>query len=408
MVMIRSREGDAVELAIIEDISEEKRLALALAASEWRFARLSEMGVIGIFNETPDGTITDANDAFLSTIGYSRGDRLDAKTLVAPASEDAKRRANEQLRERGVCETYEVEYRRKDGATVSAIVGEVVGGEPGFLGFALDVTLIKQAERARARVLTELRESVLARDEFLYIAAHELRNPLTPLVVQLCNLRQHAAKGRAPIDPAWLARQLEPAERAAGRLAKLIERLLEVARAIVGGVPLELKTVDVVQIVHDVVKRMAPEIERAASHVTVKSNDVSVFGTWDSMRIEEVVCDLLENALKYGAGAPIEIEVRADALAARVSVTDHGIGISSENHARIFERFGRAAPLHQYAGFGLGLWMERRIVEAHGGRIELESEAGKGARFTVTLPRASRPQRAEQQKGMANDAHPGC
>ncbi len=404
---IRGLNGQAVHLAIVEDISEEKQLALALEASERRFARLREAGLIGIFHEAPDGIITEANVAFLKIIGYTeeevRAGKLSATLLAAPGYAEVEMRARAELRECGQCATHEKEYMRKDGGRAYVIEGAVTAGDTGAIGFALDVTVTKDAERERARFLSELQESIRVRDDFLNIAAHELRNPLTPLLVQVTNLRAMAARAMTPIEASWLARQLEPVERATIRLARLIESLLDVSRLTVGGVPLELENVDLAATVRDVAERMRPEIQRSECPLTVRT-DVPVVGRWDRIRIDEVVANLLSNAVKYGAGKPIEVEVDSDEQEGHICVRDYGIGIPRQDHERIFERFGRAAPLQHYGGFGLGLWIVHRIVEAHHGRVELWSEPGKGSLFTVILPRIPLTEPACEPLGTKEEA----
>jgi signal transduction histidine kinase len=111
------------------------------------------------------------------------------------------------------------------------------------------------------------------------------------------------------------------------------------------------------------------------------------------MRVEQVVTNLLSNAIKYGAGRPVEVAVSGDDLLARLTIRDHGIGIPLEHQARIFERFERAVSDRHYGGLGLGLWIVRQIVDALGGSIIVESEAGKGSTFTVNLPRSPRKRR---------------
>src|SRR5262249_37770935 len=151
---------------------------------------------------------------------------------------------------------------------------------------------------------------------------------------------------------------------AARRLAALIENLLEVSRLIVGQLELEVSETDLAEAVRGVVERMQPEIQSAMSPITVQAN-TPVVGRWDRHRVEEIGFHLLSNAIKYGMGKPIEIVVYGDAREARISVKDHGPGISVEDQKRISERFARAMPVRHYGGFGLGLWIVRRLVDAH-------------------------------------------
>jgi signal transduction histidine kinase len=121
--------------------------------------------------------------------------------------------------------------------------------------------------------------------------------------------------------------------------------------------------------------------------VTLRLDGASHIGRWDRTRLEQIVGNLLSNAAKYGAGRPVEVTVSSDSETSRLTVRDHGIGIDLEHQARIFDRFERAVSVRHYGGLGLGLWIVRQIVEAHGGSISVESSPGKGSAFTVELPR---------------------
>ncbi len=393
--LIRDISENPIHLVIVEDITNEKRLALALEASERRFVRLREAGLIGIFHEDPDGTIRDANEAFLSIVGYTREDLEAGRLRAASLSVDGED-ASVHAALPGSATTLETEYVCKDGSRAAVLVGAVADPE-GLTGFALDITAAKEAERERARALRDLQESVRARDDFLYIAAHELRNPLTPLLIQVMSLREAAVNAKEPIAPVWLANQLEVAERASLRLGRLMDELLDVSQATIGMIRLEVEDVDLAQIVREVLDRMHHEIQRANIRVTLRA-EVPVRGSWDRVRLEQVVANLLSNAVKYGEGNPIEVTVEGTPEEASLSVRDYGIGIARNEQARLFERFARLVSIRHYGGFGLGLWIVRQIVEAHGGRIEVWSEPSEGSRFTVILPRVSPPRPAEEEK----------
>ncbi|HEX8793779.1 MAG TPA: ATP-binding protein [Polyangiaceae bacterium] len=392
--LIRDTEGRPVQLALMEDVTEEKRLAAALAASERRLAQLAEMGFIGVFEETREGRIEAANSAFLAMIGRSAGEvlagRVSAHEHTPAECEAAEEQAWKALATTGVCKTYEREYVRKDGRRITALVGGI-GNDTRFVGCALDVTALKEVARERARVVRELEDSVRARDDFLSLAAHELRGPLTPLMLRLDGLLNRTERNAvSTLDVESFAEELRAMKRVASRVTQLVDNLLEASRMTVGRIPLEIEDVDLSTVVREVVDRMRPQLARAECQLTLKASD-GVVGRWDRARIDQIVSNLLSNAIKYGAHAPIEIEVASTGEVGSVEIRDHGIGIPREQQERIFERFERAAPVRHYGGFGIGLWIVRKLVEAHGGTVQVESVPGVGSRFTVELPRAGAP-----------------
>ena len=240
------------------------------------------------------------------------------------------------------------------------------------------------ALRTRARLLAadrELRAALSQRDEFISIAAHELRTPLTALVLQLDSL----VKAMPPEDER-VGRKLDTARRQTARLAALIEELLSVGRISTGRLQLELAELDLAALVRDVAAQQRAQAEHAGSTLTVDV-PATVVGRWDAARLEQVLSNLLGNAIKYGAGRPITIELAADADRAVLRVRDRGIGIPPDELPRIFDRFARAVSVRNFGGLGLGLYIAREIVEAHGGTIAATSTPGEGATFTVTLPR---------------------
>src|SRR5262249_17901718 len=150
---------------------------------------------------------------------------------------------------------------------------------------------------------------------------------------------------------------------------------------------------DLAAVVRDVVASLEPKLERARCAIAVDARG-PIIGMWDGQRVGQAASNLLSNAMKFGAGSPIEGTVEAVDGMARLSVQDHGIGIPPEDQERIFGPFERAVSLSHYGGFGVGLWTARRIVEAHGGTIRVESRPGEGAKFIVELPRRKRPRAA--------------
>ncbi|WP_375760299.1 ATP-binding protein [Corallococcus exercitus] len=226
-----------------------------------------------------------------------------------------------------------------------------------------------------------LRESLQARDDFLAVASHELKTPLAAFRLHLERVERSLgdeALGRARSP-------LESAGRQVQRLHALMETLLDVSQLTTGRLALELNDVDLTAVVGKAVARLREEVERMGVTVTLDAGTPLV-GRYDRLRIDQVVTHLLSNAAKYGEGRPISVRVAAEDGTARLTVRDQGIGISEEDRARIFERFERAVPTRNYGGLGLGLWIARQVVEAHGGRITVDSKPGLGSTFVVELP----------------------
>jgi signal transduction histidine kinase len=227
-------------------------------------------------------------------------------------------------------------------------------------------------------------EALRARDDFLSVASHELRTPLTNVQLNVEGLRR-LLKRRETASPDILAR-IDSAYASTQRLGRLIDALLDVSRLKTGRFELELEVADLSSIAASVVEQSAEALSEAKCTVTLTA-PAEVTGHWDRVRLEQVVSNLLSNAMKYGAGAPIEITVSGGDHHGEISVRDHGIGIAPANHARVFARFERAVSKKDFSGLGLGLWICGQIVTLHGGKIGLVSDAGRGAAFTVTLPR---------------------
>jgi signal transduction histidine kinase/tetratricopeptide (TPR) repeat protein len=239
----------------------------------------------------------------------------------------------------------------------------------------------------RGRLYREEQEAVRRRDDFLSIAAHELKTPLTSLQLHLQSLMTQERQGARTLPPERLFTKLESAHLQTQRLGRLVNELLDISLISQGQILGHLEDVDLVPLVRGVLERSREGLARAECPVHLHAVPTLV-GHWDALRLEQVVGNLLTNAMKYGAGKPIEVTVEGDAAHARLRVRDEGIGIAAEDIARIFERFERAVSVRHYGGFGIGLWIAREIVQAHGGTIEVESTPGQGSTFTVTLPRS--------------------
>lgn len=259
---------------------------------------------------------------------------------------------------------------------------------------AQDAILVEELARRvavaldNARLFQKSQEAIRARDDFLSIASHELRTPLTPLQIKLQLLHRRVGElSRSPEAAAWLEQNLAVIERQIRRLVRLIDEMLDISRLEEGRLRLELEPVELAALVREVVasSEAAGEVARSKGEVRLSLPEETI-GRWDRLRMEQVIGNLLSNALKYGQGRPIEVEVRREALQARLVVRDQGLGITPEDQERVFGRFERAVSVRHFGGFGLGLYIARQAVEAMGGTIRLDSKPGEGSTFTVLLP----------------------
>jgi signal transduction histidine kinase len=232
----------------------------------------------------------------------------------------------------------------------------------------------------RKQVEQQLREALAVRDDFLSIAGHELRTPLTTLRLQL-----HALQGTARAGPTPLGERVGKVARQVRRLSALVEDLLDVARLNAGQPMLDVAWLELGGLARDAVERVL-EGAPGAAHLLQVHAPQEVYGLWDGGRIEQVIVNLLLNALKYGPGKPVELTVSVTDDRAQLTVRDHGIGIAPEAQERIFGRFERAVSSRNFGGLGLGLWISRLLVEAHRGTLRVQSMPGEGAAFTVELP----------------------
>ncbi|MFL5784561.1 MAG: ATP-binding protein [Bacteriovoracaceae bacterium] len=237
----------------------------------------------------------------------------------------------------------------------------------------------------KSREAEELKKALRARDEFLVMASHELKTPITPLSLQMqtfIDLFENDTFHN--VDRTRIMRMLHTSMGQIERLSRLIFELVDVSRLSSNRLTLNKAPAELNSIVRKVLHDFEPEIKNSGSLVTLDA-PVDVQGYWDSFRIEQIVINLLTNALKYGDGKPITISTRKSDMA-EISVSDQGLGISPEDQSRIFERYERAVPHENFSGLGLGLYIAKQIIYLHGGEISLESEKDKGSTFKVRLP----------------------
>jgi signal transduction histidine kinase/CHASE1-domain containing sensor protein len=273
--------------------------------------------------------------------------------------------------------------------------GEVIGGL--FFGHEkagvftereekVVVGLAAQAAVAidNARLYLRSKEAISVRDEFLSICSHELKTPLTTLKLQTQLNRRKAVKQEGLSTQSFIG-LLSTTERQVDRLSRLVDDMLDVSRIATGRLKITMEAFDLADVVREVAERLTPQAESAGSRLQLEIG-TSIMGQWDRLRIDQVVTNLITNAVKYGAGQPIRLSLTETAGEAKLLVRDEGMGIAPEHQKRIFERFERVTEDSGISGLGLGLYITRQILEAHGGTIQVESDIGRGATFIVTLP----------------------
>ncbi|WP_222909705.1 hybrid sensor histidine kinase/response regulator [Pseudomonas sp. DNDY-54] len=232
----------------------------------------------------------------------------------------------------------------------------------------------------------ELEDAVRTRDDFMSIVSHELKTPLNTLILEVQLRRLQLGRNNlAAFSQEKLCQMVDKDERQIQSLIRLIDDMLDVSRIRTGKLSIRPSDVDLGKLVASVVENFAPQMEASGCTLLFQRPE-PIVGVWDEFRIEQVLANLLTNAMRYGAGKPVQVSVSATASDASIEVRDQGIGISQKSLERIFCQFERAEGSETSAGLGLGLFIAEQIVKAHKGRIQVESEEGKGALFRVLLP----------------------
>ena len=385
---IRDAEGVARGAVLVfRDVTEERRAEEALRQSEEKLRlMIASIHDYAIYMLDPAGRVVTWNPGAERIKGY-RADEIVGKDFSRfflpediargkPAEELAAAAKNGRFED----ESWRV---RKDGTRfwANVVVGAIHDNFGRLVGFAKvtrDLTERRMLEDERVRV-AHAEEAVRLRDEFLSIASHELKTPLTALQLQLRGVLDRVA----PIE-AKLASKMTKAMRASERLADLIEKLLDASRIATGRLSLNPEAFDLVEVVQDVVEGVRDPATQAGCVLSTRL-DGPVVGTWDRLRVEQILVNLLSNAIRYAAGTPVEVSLAQQGEMAVIDVRDRGPGLSESDLTRIFQRFERANSMSN-GGLGLGLYITRQIVEAHGGSVSAQNLQGGGACFVVRLP----------------------
>ncbi|HEX8114238.1 MAG TPA: PAS domain S-box protein, partial [Kofleriaceae bacterium] len=384
---VRDAEGAITGLMVTAvEVTEQVRARRALEHSEARFRRMFEANMVGFLFGTVDGHVLDANDYVLELLGVSR-DELPALELMAmTVPEDVPRSlaASAQLRERGLFEPFEKRFVRRDGTIVSVVIASALlpGATDRTITFMLDISERKRFEDQLAKLRSEAETASRAKDEFLAMLSHELRNPLAPIMtaLQLMRLRgDHAVE-----------RERVVIERQAHHLVRLVDDLLDVSRITRGKIDLHPEPIELADVVAKAIEMASPLIEQRRHQLDVAVAPRGLMISVDPARFAQVIANVLTNAAKYTEkGGRIEIAAARAGACVELAVRDSGIGIDADMLPRVFELFvqERQALDRSQGGLGLGLSIVKGLVELHGGTVRADSPGqGRGTTITIRVP----------------------
>lgn len=415
---IRSQ-NQQVFAAIIEDVTGRKEVERELKQSEELFSKAFQANPVPFSISGPDGAIYDLNEAWLTTMGYTREEAIGNSSLKLGVWADPKMRARfvELLKEKGTVNGFESQYRTKSGELRDVLVsGEwvLVRGEPRLFNITYDVTESKAAERqlvedrdslqklvnlatadlkAKAQeleaALTKEKELNELQRQFVSMASHEFRTPLAIID----GTAQRLKKSAENLSSEEVLRRVDKIRNAVRRMTRLMESTLTAARLDEGKVVIDLQSCDIGQVISEVCMR-AQEISR--DHVvTCDLSDLPETIKADASALDQVLTNLLSNAIKYAPGAPdIQVKAHGEGDHVVIQVRDHGLGIDEEDLPKMFGRFFRAKTSAGIVGTGIGLSLVKTLVEMHGGTVSIDSKRDEGSTFTIRIPTAG-PFRSE-------------
>ncbi|MBW4518294.1 MAG: PAS domain S-box protein [Scytolyngbya sp. HA4215-MV1] len=373
--------------ALAADLSAQQ---IALKKSEARFSRLVEANIIGVLLAGPNGTIMEANDAFLQIVGYTREDLhngvMNWSDMTPPEYISQDEQVLQELAIAGSCAPFEKEYIRKDGSRVPILLGaaQLESDEIAWVCFVLDLTKSKEIESLLRQQATELSRANRLKDEFLATVSHELRTPLNAILGWATMLRSKQ------LNEATMNRAIETIERNARAQNQLINDLLDVSRIITGKLRLNVRPVVLVAVIEAAIDSIRPAAQ--AKNIRIQSLLDPAAGpvSGDPDRLQQVFWNLLSNAVKFTPkGGRVQIRLERINSHVEITVSDTGQGISPEFLPHVFERLQQAdsTTTRKYGGLGLGLSIVRHLIELHGGSIQAASAGiGQGATFMINLP----------------------
>jgi PAS domain S-box-containing protein len=368
---IRSGEVDAL---VVSGPAGEK--VFTLEGAEHPYRVLVESMNEGAISLSKEGTVLYCNSAFARMVGISLDqimghdvcefvpfeDRDALKKLIGQGLRESVRAEMTLLPSSGTCIPTQFSLNPVD-----------LEGKPSIGVIVTDLSERKRQEQAE--------QAVRMRDEFLAIASHELRTPLSTLVLRLGLLERHAITGNMAQVQASVDRAKDQTE----RMRRLVDRLLDVSQLASGRLELELEDGDLGEVVKEAVERFSEVASNAKCEIRLTAPS-GIIARVDKFRLDEAIGNVISNAIKYGPGKPITVDLKAKDGKATLVVQDRGIGIPPDDLSRVFGRFERTTISHNYGGLGLGLYIANQVIEQHEGSIRAENRSGGGVRIVIELP----------------------
>jgi PAS domain S-box-containing protein len=272
------------------------------------------------------------------------------------------------------------------------MVQDSEGNNIKFIGINIDLTEQKSTEQKLRVTEANLLHALSVRDEFMATASHELKTPLTSLKLQIQLFQRGVQKNDLHVyTPQKVQQLLEKNSGQIDRLTRLVDDMLDISRMRTGKLTLKKEPCEIGSVLKDILARTRDQFLASGSGLPLVTQTDRALGEWDPLRIEQVMTNIITNAIRYGKGKPISIDIKNYQDSVRISVKDQGLGIARSDLVKIFNRYERGLLSREVSGLGLGLFITQQIVEAHGGKIWVESEINQGATFFVDLPRITAP-----------------
>lgn len=410
---LRNPSGEHIGFAkVTRDLTERKKAELAMAAEEQKFRVLVEtVKDYAILMLDKNGNVTSWNEGARRFKGYEAQEIIGQHFSKFYPPEDIRAKKPEMELEvaQNIGRFEDEGWRvRKDGSRfwANVIITALYDNQGELAGFSKVTRDLSERRKAEEDLriayagleiriqqkTAQLEEALRARDEFLSIASHELKTPVTGLKMQVQLTKMRLNKGVVDIEKQIQA--LTSAEAQIDRLTRLIDDLLDISRIQAGKLSYHFEKLNFALLYNEVLESLGGPL--AASAGLSSFIDEELEGYWDRVRLGQVLVNLISNALKYAPGSKIVVFAKQDGPYALISVQDYGPGIALEKRGKIFERFERLGQDRNVGGLGLGLYICKQIITAHGGRIEMKNSPGQGATFVFKIPLDARPESVAQ------------